>query len=994
MASDQQMQAIAMQLQSSQEQVATLSMAIDNVRAEAGRAVTELRQQLAALQNLTAGEGRNRDWTLLNVKEFSGGKFTGSKGESFKVWSKKAKISLNIKKEGFKKILETVEDDEETRVDDRKLANLKLTWEFSVIATAKLADFLQTYCGDDALGIVEACDGNGFEAWRQLKVRYLPSGGSYEIDRMNLILQRKRCKNLDELPTAIDKLLKDIRSYSLTMGEPFPVKWKMPLLCQILPEENRKVLEQQYMLDKKLDFEVVTGLLSTHANEHRLREGRGRRDMEVDAVEPEAGAKEYTEEEWTSYVDTLTAQIEELNYMGAGKGWKGKGKGRDGSKGKGGKGKDEKGKGKGGKGKETRTCHHCQKIGHLIADCRAKKANKPKVKPGDANVGVLGDEEWEEDECSSIDMPCYCCDCENDAGELGMATPLTKPPTGTREGPKGGARAIFPQRFSRFSKIVSLAAVQILEKSAEKPAEARQDRCGGFPAPQEGHRDARAAAPATTSRRASPSPSTSTTTTSTPATTASRSRLDTARPAPRLGVRSSYEALHAVMGLEAHADLLTAGSASDEEMQPLVSSSENGEWTEDGEDSEEGEKGDPLQRPENDAWGKAKSSASTAATNSPEPRIQVAIHESCNEKIRKQQEELKIKIAKLMATTDVKVEAVTPPPGFPGAKRPAFAKKGEKKVRALARSKDLMSSFSAHRNCEGHASKECSMVEAAGSPPKQARTRDASSQTNVKLPHTQNDIIWTASHLRPIIDEDEAKGDSDTDEEGPMSKQEIKEGKSVNDIDVLGEDEGSSVSMAPVASQVSQDYELMMMMLMMMMMITSNAVGHDEPLSTLPESKIQKIDATKRLRLRKGITIDSGAANNVMPRRMIRKKTAIRPSPSSIKGMHYIAANNGRIPNEGEFDFSFVTQEGHNETMVFQVAEVNKALGAVSYLVDNGYQVIFDKDLATDRDLSYMRHKASGRTTRYRRDRNIWVLDATVEHDKEENSEKPFHRPA
>ena len=561
-------------------------------------------------------------------------------------------------------------------------------------------------------------------------------------------------------------------------------------------------------------------------------------------------------------------------------------------------------------------------------------------------------------------MPCYCCDCENDVGELGMAT-------------------------EEVTEAISLAAVQILEK----PAEGRQDRCGGLPAPQEGHRDARAAAPATTSRRASPSPSTSTTT-STPATTASRSRLDTARPAPRLGVRSSYEALHAVMGLEAHAELLTAGSASDEEMQPLDSSSEDGEWTEDGEDSEEGEKGDPLQRPENDAWGKAKSSASTAATNSPEPRIQVAIHESCNEKIRKQQEELKIKIAKLMATTDVKVEAVTPPPGFPGAKRPAFAKKGEKKVRALARSKDLMSSFSAHRNCEGHASKECSMVEAAGSPPKQARTRDASSQTNVKLPHTQNDIIWTASHLRPIIDEDEAKGDSDTDEEGPMSKQEIKEGKSVNDIDVLGEDEGSSVSMAPVASQVSQDYELMMMMLMMMMMITSNAVEHDEPLSTLPESKIQKIDATKRLRLRKGITIDSGAANNVMPRRMIRKKTAIRPSPSSIKGMHYIAANNGRIPNEGEFDFSFVTQEGHNETMVFQVAEVNKALGAVSYLVDNGYQVIFDKDLATDRDLSYMRHKASGRTTRYRRDRNIWVLDATVEHDKEENSEKPFHRPA
>ena len=89
-----------------------------------------------------------------------------------------------------------------------------------------------------------------------------------------------------------------------------------------------------------------------------------------------------------------------------------------------------------------------------------------------------------------------------------------------------------------------------------------------------------------------------------------------------------------------------------------------------------------------------------------------------------------------------------------------------------------------------------------------------------------------------------------------------------------------------------------------------------------------------------------------------------------------------------------MTREGHDETIVFQVAEVNKALGAVSYLVDNGYQVIFDKDLATGRDLSYMRQKSSGRTTRFRRDRNIWVLDAMIKHDKEEKDEKPFHRPA
>ena len=80
--------------------------------------------------------------------------------------------------------------------------------------------------------------------------------------------------------------------------------------------------------------------------------------------------------------------------------------------------------------------------------------------------------------------------------------------------------------------------------------------------------------------------------------------------------------------------------------------------------------------------------------------------------------------------------------------------------------------------------------------------------------------------------------------------------------------------------------------------------------------------------------------------------------------------------------------------MVFQVAEVNKALGSVIYLVDNAYKVIFDKDAASGRDLSHMIHKASGRTTRYRRDRNIWVLDALIESNNKETPEKPFHREA
>ena len=148
---------------------------------------------------------------------------------------------------------------------------------------------------------------------------------------------------------------------------------------------------------------------------------------------------------------------------------------------------------------------------------------------------------------------------------------------------------------------------------------------------------------------------------------------------------------------------------------------------------------------------------------------------------------------------------------------------------------------------------------------------------------------------------------------------------------------------------------------------------------------------TKRMRLRRGITVDSGASANVMPRRMVRRQR-IRPSPGSRRGAHYFAANNGRIANEGECDFKFTTNEGHEKNLTFQIAEVNKALGSVSYLVDNGYRVTFDKDEATGHDISMMFHKATGVTSRFRRERDIWILDALV--DEESNTDDSFHRQA
>ena len=75
------------------------------------------------------GQGRDQscDGSLANVEEFSGGRFNGANGESFNSWGKNAEIYLKIKQEGFKMTLETIEDDEETPLDECTLANLRLS---------------------------------------------------------------------------------------------------------------------------------------------------------------------------------------------------------------------------------------------------------------------------------------------------------------------------------------------------------------------------------------------------------------------------------------------------------------------------------------------------------------------------------------------------------------------------------------------------------------------------------------------------------------------------------------------------------------------------------------------------------------------------------------------------------------------------------------------------------------------------------------------------
>ena len=144
-----EIQILRAQLTGHQQQLQSvpLSQALDTVRAKAGNALHELRDTLATKQQRASAlqrrlddydgrdaGGRARDWGLVKLSEFTGSKFVAARGESWKTWSKQAKIHFNAQKSGFRRGLEAIEEKPDVSVDALALEDMS--------ASGKLADFL------------------------------------------------------------------------------------------------------------------------------------------------------------------------------------------------------------------------------------------------------------------------------------------------------------------------------------------------------------------------------------------------------------------------------------------------------------------------------------------------------------------------------------------------------------------------------------------------------------------------------------------------------------------------------------------------------------------------------------------------------------------------------------------------------------------------------------------------------------------------------------
>ena len=136
------------------------------------------------------------------------------------------------------------------------------------------------------------------------------------------------------------------------------------------------------------------------------------------------------------------------------------------------------------------------------------------------------------------------------------------------------------------------------------------------------------------------------------------------------------------------------------------------------------------------------------------------------------------------------------------------------------------------------------------------------------------------------------------------------------------------------------------------------------------------INEGRWLRVKNGMTMDSGASVFVMPSSWL-DMFELRESAGSRKGQTYVAAaKDGKpIRNEGEKVIKFYTKPSKSASrrkLTFQVAAVNKMLASVAGFCDANNEVIFRKKNGIIRELT------TGEITPFRRHGNIYVLDAFI----------------
>ena len=282
-----QLEAMSTELAAARAQIVRLATDQQELRQQAMQAIaaSEARTTTAIAQ-LTARDARSDDrLELVDFKVAAPENFHGKREESWKVWSRQFRTYCNVRKSGFRAALEWAENYQGPAINDTSIDGMQ--WPPARLADAKLFDFLVLKCRGDALVIIEHYDGLGFEAWRQLSRRFSPSGGQYELDMMNSLMNPKKATKLSELPGAILRFERDIRTYESRTGQRFPEEWKSPTFLRILPESHREELTRRFQMGTR-DYATLSANIKGFSQEAWWQQGgRNSSDMDVDSMQKE-----------------------------------------------------------------------------------------------------------------------------------------------------------------------------------------------------------------------------------------------------------------------------------------------------------------------------------------------------------------------------------------------------------------------------------------------------------------------------------------------------------------------------------------------------------------------------------------------------------------------------------------------------------------------------------------------------------------------------------
>ena len=144
--------------------------------------------------------------------------------------------------------------------------------------------------------------------------------------------------------------------------------------------------------------------------------------------------------------------------------------------------------------------------------------------------------------------------------------------------------------------------------------------------------------------------------------------------------------------------------------------------------------------------------------------------------------------------------------------------------------------------------------------------------------------------------------------------------------------------------------------------------GTEKSLSIAQKVKRKLMDMVK---IKKGLTVDSGAAHHVMPIGSLLMFLVVK-SIGSMRGLHSVAADGTRIPNVGQQLIKFMNLGGTWAQLLFQIAAISKPLVSMSKLNEAGCKVVFDENNF------YIMHKKTKRVIKMKKEKGVFVIDAYV----------------